>query len=743
MSTPCFNILDLDKSRHPPIRRDNTSFNAMKPPASLFSARRIALSVLVGLALLLPLTASATNRMWNFNSTGSQNWSLTTNWDSGVPNGSSFIAIIGSTYIGATANNLLNNTTYAVNQDIGAGITLGGLSIDLRSIQVSPTDIGATLTGSNTLTLSSVAELAVGTELYSSGGFISTGTTITAISGNVVTLSSPTLKPSAGGNTFIAGAGNTTVSLSGSPITFGAAAQSLTVSGVLSTSSVTINNNLVFAGGTTTTFNTTNSPILNFPTLTGVLSGSGNVTVNLTYQLNNTSGTASSQSGAWTVWYATMTLGNSNSSGSASYALNTAGQIKFANASNDTYSNLFTVTGGATGAVIFSGVGGVTNTLTNMGDLAGTGSFSFLTSGGTGNTDYKVTTPNWSPTIALTVTGSTLELASASGIQALSGNITGTGALVRSTAGGTSVLSGTNTYSGGTTVTGGTLVTTKAAALPFYSTPGKVVVNGGTLGVQVGGSGWTTAQVDSLLGNATKTSGALGIDTTNGDVTQWATFTTSNLGSLGITKLGNNTLTLNATNTYTGATTVSAGTLLISAGNINSSSGVAVAGGATLINNSTPCTASLALTENSTLSGTGSFAPTSMTLTANLTDGFATIALGNLLTRAHNLELTLTGVTSGTYTLFSGTVNGTFATMTIGGIAITSGGAGDFSGVVGGYSYAFTNSTSQMLIAAYPEPSTWALLAIGLGLLVIVRRRHSADTYTANSGSTTDPTDAI
>ena len=678
------------------------------------------------MALLLPHTASAlTNKIWNFSSTGSQNWSLTTNWDSApAPNGGNYLAIIGSTYIGSTTNNLLNNSTYAVNQDIGAGITVGGMQIDLRSVNTSPTDIGATSIGSNTLTLSSVAELAIGTELYAPT-YLTTGTTITGISGNVVTLSSPTLKASAGGITYTVGAGNTAVALSGSSITFGAATQSLVITGVLSTSSVTIGNNLVFAEGTSTTIQTSgNNPMLTFPTLTGVLSGSGNVTVNLNSLLNNTTGTASSQSGAWTVWYATMTLGNSNSAGSASYALNTAGQVKFSNASNDTYSNLFSVAGTATGTVVFSGVGGVTNTLTNMGDLAGTGTFSFLTSGGTGNADYKITTANWSPTIALTVTGSTLELASASGTQALSGNIAGTGALVRCTSGGTSVLSGTNTYSGGTSVTGGTLVTTKAAALPGYNTSGKVVINGGTLGVQAGGSGWTTAQVDTLLGNATKTSGALGIDTTNGDVTQWAAFTTSNLGSLGLAKLGANTLTLNAANTYTGATRVSVGTLLISAGNINSSSVIAVADGATLINNSTPCTASLALTENSTLSGTGSFAPTTMTLSANLTDGFTTIALGNLLTRANNLELTLTGVTSGPYTLFSGTVNGAFATMTIGGVSLTNGGAGDFSGIAGGYSYGFTNSTSQLLIGATPEPSTWALLALGLAFLLLIRQRR-------------------
>jgi len=81
-------------------------------------------------------------------------------------------------------------------------------------------------------------------------------------------------------------------------------------------------------------------------------------------------------------------------------------------------------------------------------------------------------------------------------------------------------------------------------------------------------------------------------------------------------------------------------------------------------------------------------------------------------------------VTSGTYTLFSGTVNGAFATMTVGGVSI--GGAGDFTGIVGGYSYAFTNSNSQLIIGATPEPSIWALLTFGLAALVIVRRRHSA-----------------
>ncbi|MEI6035575.1 MAG: PEP-CTERM sorting domain-containing protein, partial [Verrucomicrobiae bacterium] len=132
----------------------------------------------------------------------------------------------------------------------------------------------------------------------------------------------------------------------------------------------------------------------------------------------------------------------------------------------------------------------------------------------------------------------------------------------------------------------------------------------------------------------------------------------------------------------------------------------------------------LTLAEGATLSGTGTFAPAGMTLTANLADGFTTIALGNLLTRANNLELTLTGITVGTYTLFSGTVNGTFATMSIGGSSLT-GAGGNFSGTVGGNAYSFTNADNQ-LVVTIPEPSTCALLAAGLIVLAALRRRHSS-----------------
>ena len=140
---------------------------------------------------------------------------------------------------------------------------------------------------------------------------------------------------------------------------------------------------------------------------------------------------------------------------------------------------------------------------------------------------------------------------------------------------GTLTLSGANTYSGVTTVAGGILAVPVTADLPNYNLSGKVAFTTAataTLAVNMGGpNDWTTAQVDTLLTNATKTLGALGIDTTNvpgGNLTQWTAFTSTNFGTtLGLNKLGSNTLTLNQFNTYGGTTIVTAGTLKLAAGN--------------------------------------------------------------------------------------------------------------------------------------------------------------------------------
>jgi autotransporter-associated beta strand protein len=110
------------------------------------------------------------------------------------------------------------------------------------------------------------------------------------------------------------------------------------------------------------------------------------------------------------------------------------------------------------------------------------------------------------------------------------GNITGSGGSITKEGAGTLTLSGTNTYTGSTTISSGTLLATKALALPGYANVGRIIINGGTLGLQVGGSGWNNNEISFLLFSATKTSGAIGIDTTNGDYTQASTAFTTTTG---------------------------------------------------------------------------------------------------------------------------------------------------------------------------------------------------------------------
>ncbi len=170
--------------------------------------------------------------------------------------------------------------------------------------------------------------------------------------------------------------------------------------------------------------------------------------------------------------------------------------------------------------------------------------------------------------------GANLLTVAGSGDTALNGVLGGGAGDLAKTDAGTLTLSGTNTYTGTTTITAGTLLTTKAAALPGYGSAGKVVFSGGTVGVRVGGGGWTTGEVDTLLTNATMTSGALALDTTNGGLTQWVAFTTANFGpALGLTKLGANTLTLGQANAYTGVTMLNAGTLNLGVAEVAGTSG--------------------------------------------------------------------------------------------------------------------------------------------------------------------------
>ena len=176
-------------------------------------------------------------------------------------------------------------------------------------------------------------------------------------------------------------------------------------------------------------------------------------------------------------------------------------------------------------------------------------------------------------------------------------------------------LAGSNTYTGGTTVNAGMLVAATPAALPGYDSPGDVVVNGGAVGGRIGTGGWSETDFATLRANAdwAASGAAMVIDTTiddhvyssslvdpataNGDYTD---------ASIGLIKLGPNTLTLDGTNTYTGGTTIGSGILRLGDGTTDGSvAGDIVDNAALVFNNASSQTYSGVISGSGSLTKTG------------------------------------------------------------------------------------------------------------------------------------------
>lgn len=255
----------------------------------------------------------------------------------------------------------------------------------------------------------------------------------------------------------------------------------------------------------------------------------------------------------------------------------------------------------------------------------------------------------------------------------LSGDISGTGAVTQSGT-GTTILSGTNTYSGVTTVNNGILQFARQVSLynniPASWTPANITVSSGaTVAFNVGGAGeFTTDNVSDILtnlsavtNNGLRSGSTIGFDTTNAS---GGSFTVSDTvanstgtggGSVGVTKLGTNTLVLTANNTYTGDTTISEGVLQL--GNGGNTGSVGVAGD--IINNAALVVdRSNDYTISNEISGTGSFeqaGPGTTTLTGtNSYTGSTTVSDGALYINGDNSAAT-GGITVGTGATLGGT----------------------------------------------------------------------------------------
>ncbi len=204
----------------------------------------------------------------------------------------------------------------------------------------------------------------------------------------------------------------------------------------------------------------------------------------------------------------------------------------------------------------------------------------------------------------------------------LSGDISGTGSVVKATATSTTYFTGTNnTYGGATTISNGTLYAKTAGSLPGYNTGKLTVLGGAALAVNSsnGTSGWTAEQISDLnaasafLGN----NAFLNIDTTNANLT--IPYNLTRL--MGLNKLGDGTLTLAGNNTTTGQVLVSRGVLDIAGPSSHFIGQLTIGNAAVFMTNAAPVC--VYLTNNTTYVGNNSSDLGSLTVAGNAALGSA------------------------------------------------------------------------------------------------------------------------
>jgi fibronectin-binding autotransporter adhesin len=293
---------------------------------------------------------------------------------------------------------------------------------------------------------------------------------------------------------------------------------------------------------------------------------------------------------------------------------------------------------------------------------------------------------------------------------------TGQGALGLVKAGANDLtLTGTTTYTGDTTIRSGILKIGTSGSLGSGNYAGKITNNGFLF--------YTSSANQTLSGNITGT-GAINKNTST------------------------STLTLTGNNSYTNYTYVSAGTLLINGNQTAATGGVTVAAGGTLGGNGTigglvtvdnngilspgttaDATTTLTLnTKNLTISGADSKINLNITGTAD--GAFDRIAGINVFAQGGDITFALTGsyVDGDLWNVFgfvskSGTFNS---------VALT----GDYTGSlnwdgtnwtntnIDGQSWKFDEAAGRLSVI--PEPATWALLAVSLTVVTILRRRRNS-----------------
>ena len=270
-----------------------------------------------------------------------------------------------------------------------------------------------------------------------------------------------------------------------------------------------------------------------------------------------------------------LTFGVPSSTGITSTVINTNGNaltigadgVTVASAADPSNPNASSGTISGTGSVILNGSQSFANNNSALGLTVSTGITGF--SGAT----------------TLTLNGTDVGGVTLSGVI---GNGTASSLGLNFNQAGVTTVSGANTYTGGTVINSGTVQTGNVAALGSATNSALTFGAGSTGILQLNGTNLTVSDLNTNAttvgtpiiqsGSATAGSDTFTVNTANTDAFG-GVLQNGGTRTLSLAKSGAGTLTLTGTNTYTGATTISAGTLQLgdgtTDGSIANTSGVA------------------------------------------------------------------------------------------------------------------------------------------------------------------------